>query len=59
MLCQINFVDHNLFLLGFLSKVDGVDRVIDDEIMTLHVVLKVDLVNVYSIYQILISFHLR
>lgn len=43
-------VEYNFFLLGFLFKVDGVDWVIDDEIMILYVVLKVDLVNVYLIY---------
>lgn len=43
-------VDYNFFLLGFLFKVDDVNRVINDVIMIYYVVLKVDLVNVYLIY---------
>lgn len=43
-------VEYNFILLGFLFGVDGVDWFIDDVIMILYVVLKVDLVNVYLIY---------
>lgn len=43
-------VDYNFFLLGFLFGVDDVNWVIDDVIMILFVVLKVDLVSVYLIY---------